>query len=50
MSVRAGGWDKNSTVGKHASSNLTQTVAIEGLADAYMGKKGALLPWDCAGS
>lgn len=32
----AGGWDKNSTVGKHSSSPLTATVAIEGLADAYM--------------
>jgi hypothetical protein len=31
-----GGWDKSSTVGKHASSTMTQTVAIEGLADAYM--------------
>ncbi|MEW5299529.1 MAG: hypothetical protein WDW36_002537 [Sanguina aurantia] len=36
MQTMLGGWDKNSTVGKHASSNLTQTVAAEGLADAYM--------------
>jgi hypothetical protein len=32
----SGGWDKNSSVGKHASSQLTQTVAVEGLADAFM--------------
>ncbi|KAL6757633.1 ubiquinol:cytochrome c oxidoreductase 50 kDa core 1 subunit [Haematococcus lacustris] len=31
-----GGWDKSSTTGKHASSKMTQTVAIENLADAYM--------------
>ena len=34
--VRAGSWDKNSSVGKHAGSTLTQTVAGEGLADAFM--------------
>ncbi len=33
---RAGGWDKNSTVGKHSSSMLVQQVASEGLADAFM--------------
>ncbi len=32
----AGGWDKNSSVGKHAGSQLTQNVAAEGLADAFM--------------
>ena len=32
----AGSWDKNSSVGKHATSKLTQTVAIEGLADSFM--------------
>lgn len=33
----AGGWDKNSsTVGKHATSWLVQTVAMEGMADAFM--------------
>jgi mitochondrial-processing peptidase subunit beta len=31
-----GGWDKSSTVGKHATSWLTQTVAMGGLADSYM--------------
>ena len=31
-----GGWDKNSSVGKHATSKLTQTVASEGLADSFM--------------
>ena len=31
-----GGWDKNSSVGKHASSQLIQTVAVEGLADSVM--------------
>lgn len=36
MWVNAGGWDKNSTVGKHSSSALVQTVATEGLADAFM--------------
>jgi processing peptidase subunit beta len=34
--LHAGGWDKNSTVGKHASSWLTQTVAMGGLADSFM--------------
>jgi hypothetical protein len=36
MQTMLGGWDKNSSVGKHASSQLTQTVASEGLADAFM--------------
>lgn len=35
-SLTAGGWDRNSTVGKHSSSALTQQVAQEGLADAFM--------------
>lgn len=34
--AHAGGWDKNSTAGKHSSSMLVQTVASEGLADAFM--------------
>ncbi|KAG1669068.1 hypothetical protein FOA52_003986 [Chlamydomonas sp. UWO 241] len=36
MQTMLGGWDKNSSIGKHASSQLTQTVASEGLADAFM--------------
>mmetsp|Transcript_16787 Transcript_16787/g.28783 ORF Transcript_16787/g.28783 Transcript_16787/m.28783 type:complete len:497 (-) Transcript_16787:221-1711(-) len=37
MQTMLGGWDKNSsTVGKHATSTLTQTVAMDGLADAFM--------------
>ncbi len=32
----AGGWDKNSTVGKHAGSSLTMTVAMENLAESFM--------------
>mmetsp|Transcript_39753 Transcript_39753/g.88359 ORF Transcript_39753/g.88359 Transcript_39753/m.88359 type:complete len:493 (-) Transcript_39753:273-1751(-) len=36
MQTMLGGWDKNSTVGKHASSPLTAQVAVEGLADAFM--------------
>lgn len=36
LRLLAGGWDKNSSVGRHASSQLTQTVAVEGLADAFM--------------
>lgn len=35
-STRAGGWDKNSATGKHSSSALTQSVAIDGLADSFM--------------
>lgn len=36
MQTMIGGWDKNSSVGKHASSQLTQTVAVEGLASSFM--------------
>mmetsp|Transcript_18523 Transcript_18523/g.52020 ORF Transcript_18523/g.52020 Transcript_18523/m.52020 type:complete len:496 (-) Transcript_18523:415-1902(-) len=36
MQTMLGGWDKNSPAGKHSSSSLTQTVAIDGLADSYM--------------
>lgn len=36
MQTMLGGWDKNSTVGKHSSSALVQTVASEGLADSFM--------------
>ncbi|GLC43073.1 hypothetical protein PLESTF_001205200 [Pleodorina starrii] len=36
MQTILGAWDKNSTVGKHSSSMLVQTVASEGLADAFM--------------
>lgn len=36
MQTMLGGWDKNSTVGKHSSSLLTQLVAQDNLADAYM--------------
>jgi processing peptidase subunit beta len=36
MQTMIGGWDKNSSVGKHASSQLTQTVASEGLASSFM--------------
>ncbi len=32
----SGAWDKNSSVGKHSTSQLTQTVASEGLADSFM--------------
>jgi processing peptidase subunit beta len=32
----AGGWDKNNTVGKHAGSLLTQKIATNQLADAFM--------------
>lgn len=36
MQTMLGGWDKNSTVGKHSSSPLVATVAMEGLADSMM--------------
>lgn len=36
MQTMLGGWDRNSTVGKHSSSLLTQMVAQDHLADAYM--------------
>lgn len=36
MQPPAGGWDKHSTAGKHSSSMLVQTIASEGLADAFM--------------
>ena len=32
----SGGWDKNNTVGKHAGSLLTQKIATNQLADAFM--------------
>nr|CBW52774.1 ubiquinol:cytochrome c oxidoreductase 50 kDa core 1 subunit [Polytomella sp. Pringsheim 198.80] len=36
LQTMLGGWDKNSTVGKHSSSDLVQRVAAEGLADSFM--------------
>lgn len=36
MQTMLGGWDKNSTVGKHSSSTLTQTIVVENLGEAYM--------------
>eukprot|EP00879_Flechtneria_rotunda_P000964 GHRR01001097.1.p1 GENE.GHRR01001097.1~~GHRR01001097.1.p1 ORF type:complete len:500 (+),score=170.79 GHRR01001097.1:81-1580(+) len=36
MQTMLGGWDKNNTSGKHAGSILTQKIATNQLADAYM--------------
>ncbi|KAI8472074.1 MAG: Metalloenzyme, LuxS/M16 peptidase-like protein, partial [Monoraphidium minutum] len=36
MQTMLGGWDKNNTVGRHAGSLLTQKIATDELADAYM--------------
>jgi len=36
MQTLLGGWDKNNTVGKHAGSLLTQKIATNQLADAFM--------------
>eukprot|EP00798_Chlamydomonas_sp_ICE-L_P023936 gene23937-9503_t len=36
MQTMIGGWDRNNGVGKHGSSALTQAVANEGLAHAFM--------------
>lgn len=36
MQTMLGGWDRNSTVGQHSGSLLTQKIAIDELADAYM--------------
>lgn len=36
MLLHAGGWDKNNTAGKHAGSTLTQRIATDQLADAFM--------------
>ncbi len=32
----AGGWDRNNAVGRHAGSLLTQKIATDELADAFM--------------
>jgi hypothetical protein len=36
MQTMLGGWDKNNTSGKHAGSLLTQKIATDELADAFM--------------
>lgn len=36
MQTMLGGWDRNNTSGKHAGSLLTQKIASDGLAEAYM--------------
>jgi processing peptidase subunit beta len=35
MCIIAGGWDKQSTVGQHAGSLLTQRIAVDELADSF---------------
>lgn len=36
MQTMLGGWDRNNTSGKHAGSLLTQKIATDELADAFM--------------
>jgi len=36
MQTLLGGWDRNNTSGKHAGSVLTQKIATDNLADAFM--------------